>query len=109
MLHTVKHARVHLVVSWLILAAGVSSLALANPSDYPEFAQQRVDAAIPIRFIAPPEVKQRLDTSAPTVIVDVRDAMAYDQGHLPGAISIPLTTLPLRMTEIMRDVPVVLY
>ncbi len=36
------------------------------------------------------------------VYVDVRSKETYDEGHLPGAINIPLSQLPNRM----RDLPV---
>jgi rhodanese-related sulfurtransferase len=82
---------------------------MANPQQYPQFAQQQVDNAIPIDFISAESVKQRLDAGTIQVLVDVRDQASYAQGHLPGAISMPLQALPQRMVEIPRDVPVVLY
>jgi rhodanese-related sulfurtransferase len=82
---------------------------LADPHDYPQFAQQRLDAAIPIAFITAKTVKQRLADGTPQLLVDVRKRASYDAAHLPGAVSIPLQELPSRMADIPRDVPVVLY
>ena len=42
-------------------------------------------------------------------ILDVRPAEEYDAGHLPGAISIPISELPARLDEIPSDVEVVAY
>ena len=81
----------------------------ANPKDYPEFAQQKVEDTIPIEFITSETVKQRLDDSTTQLIVDVRNRSGYDKTHLPNAISIPLRELPYRVAEIPRDIPVVLY
>jgi len=41
------------------------------------------------------------------VIVDVRSPEEFAQGHVAGAINIPLGTLPQRASELPRDVPVV--
>lgn len=35
-----------------------------------------------------------------TIVVDVREAGEYVQGHLPGALLIPLGQLPLRKGEV---------
>ena len=82
---------------------------LANPNNYPQFAQQQVDPAIPIFFIGVERVKAQLDAGSPPMLVDVRSAEEYSAGHLPSAKSIPLGVLPSRLAEIPRDVPVVLY
>jgi len=42
-------------------------------------------------------------------LVDVRPQEEYDADHLPGAISIPLTTLLQRVAELSTDKIVVLY
>ena len=83
--------------------------ALANPNNYPQFAQQQVDPAIPIFFTGVERVKALLDEGRPPMLVDVRSAEEYNAGHLPRARSIPLAALPRRLAEIPRDIPVVLY
>jgi hypothetical protein len=82
---------------------------LANPNNYPQFAQQRVDPAIPIFFTGVKHVKEQLDAGRPLMLVDVRSTEEYNAGHLPKARSIPLAVLPRRLSEIPRDIPVVLY
>jgi 3-mercaptopyruvate sulfurtransferase SseA len=81
----------------------------ANPNNYPQFAQQQVDPAIPIFFIGVERVKAQLNAGSPPMLVDVRSAEEYNAGHLPSAKSIPLSVLPRRLAEIPRDIPVVLY
>jgi len=97
------------IVCLMALGLGYIAPALANPQNYPEFAQHQVDSAIPIPFISVERVKQDLDTGRPQMLVDVRSREEYDAGHLPSAVSIPLGVLSVRMTEIPRDIPVVLY
>jgi 3-mercaptopyruvate sulfurtransferase SseA len=58
-----------------------------------------------------PESLQRMNTSGarPVVAVDVRPAAAYQDGRLPGARSIPLSSLTTRRREVPADALVVLY
>jgi rhodanese-related sulfurtransferase len=44
------------------------------------------------------------------VLVDVRDALSFESGHIPGARSIPLTDIESRVEDLRRlKKPVVLY
>ena len=99
----------HTVVSLMVLVLGYTAPALSNPHNYPQFAQHQVDPAIAIPFISVERVKQELDAGHPQMLVDVRSPEEYSAGHLPRAVSMPLEVLSVRMTEIPRDVPVVLY
>ena len=44
-----------------------------------------------------------------SVIVDVREVREYSNGHIKGAINIPLSQLRDRVLEIPRDQPVYLH
>ena len=39
-------------------------------------------------------------------VVDVREAREYRPGHVPGAINLPLSLLPVRLSEVPKDRPV---
>jgi hypothetical protein len=97
------------VVCLIALALVYVVPTLANPNNYPQFAQQQVDPAIPIFFIGVERVKAQLDAGSPPILVDVRSVEEYNAGHLPSAKSMPLEVLPRRLAEIPRDIPVVLY
>ena len=97
------------VLCLIALALGYVVPTLANPNNYPQFAQQEIDPAIPIFFTGVEHVKAQLDAGNLPMLVDVRSAEEYNAGHLPRAKSIPLEVLPRRMAEIPRDIPVVLY
>ena len=43
------------------------------------------------------------------VLLDVRDAAAYAEGHIPGAVSLPLADLPARAAELDRGRSYVTY
>jgi len=46
------------------------------------------------------ELKRKLDAGEPVQIIDIRPPAAYDQGHIPGAINVPMTELATRVDEI---------
>src|SRR5437870_10535426 len=88
------------VACLMVLTLGYVVPTLANPQDYPQFAQQQEDPSIPIAFTHVEVVKQQLDAGRPPMLVDVRSAAEYASGHLPKAVSMPLEVLPVRMAEI---------
>src|SRR3972149_8616316 len=57
------------------------------------------------------ELKKKIDGKEKIQLVDVRGReCCYDQGHLPGAISIPLNELEERgPKELQKDMPVIVY
>lgn len=48
-------------------------------------------------------VKALLGQKTPLEFVDVRDAAAYGRGHMPGAGSMPLDTVGIRVSELPPD------
>lgn len=46
--------------------------------------------------------------AADYALIDVREIEEFEQGHIPGAINIPLNTVPERISEITTEKPVVL-
>ena len=54
------------------------------------------------------ELIERVRRKSVTVI-DVRPVEEYSAGHIPGAISVPLTELEARLTEFPRDREIVAY
>ena len=55
---------------------------------------------------APAALARQLET---TTLVDVREPVEWNAGHLRDAIHIPLQQLPRRLDEIPRDRDVVVY
>ena len=43
------------------------------------------------------------------VLIDVRPSVEYENGHLPGAMSLPYDELPHRLSELPRDKRIVTY
>jgi rhodanese-related sulfurtransferase len=69
-----------------------------------------------VSYLGPDDVEQvpreellrRVETGG-VVVLDVRPALEYAAGHLPGAVSMPLPDLAARLAEIPADADVVAY
>lgn len=57
----------------------------------------------------PRDELQRLIRRRRAYVIDVRPAVEYRHGHLPGAISIPVDDLPGELDKLPRDRPIVAY
>jgi len=64
-----------------------------------------------IRTVTLEEIKQRLETKAPMVLVDVREKDEWRGGYIPGALHVPRGFLEIQIEGKVTDknAPVVLY
>jgi rhodanese-related sulfurtransferase len=60
---------------------------------------------VPFQEVGPEEAKALLEEA---FVVDVREPWEYREGHVPGAVNIPLSTLPTRLSELPKDRPILL-
>lgn len=58
--------------------------------------------------ISAQELQERLQRDE-VILLDVRPQVEYENGHLPGALSMPLEELQNRLAELPLDLPVVAY
>ena len=63
----------------------------------------------PLPVMAPEELARTLAGGNPLVVVDVRGPQQFRDGHLPGAINIPLSELEGRAGELDPAAPTVFY
>ncbi len=59
--------------------------------------------------MTPEELIAAIEAGNPPVIVDVRSARQFRDGHLPGAINIPLDELDGKASEFDPAAPAVFY
>lgn len=59
-----------------------------------------------ISLLSPQQLQSRLH-AAPTTLLDVRNPSEWDQGHLPGAIHMPLGDLPMQLKSLPAHQPIV--
>lgn len=62
-----------------------------------------------IHEISTPELADMLSSDAPPRLIDVRSAAEVMQGIIPDAEHMVMHTVPLRMSELAHDEPVVFY
>jgi rhodanese-related sulfurtransferase len=89
---------------WLALR----SLAEKRTAEISAVARSFFEARDSLEPITMKELRKRLHAHQ-VVVLDVRPAEEYQSGHIPGAISIPLTELKNRLAEIPRRREVVAY
>ena len=51
------------------------------------------------------DLAARLEADDPPVVLDVRKADEYEEGHIPGSLHIPYEELPDRLAEVPTDRP----
>src|ERR1700752_4899737 len=83
--------------------------ARADPSKYPEFAQQQLPDSITPVFIHIEELVADLKGGAKPLIIDVRSEEDFREPHILGPLSPPLGDSKDYLKSIPRDRPVVLY
>ena len=79
--------------------AGLSSLELAG------YFQAKLEAEL-----GPHNLKHRMDSGEKDfVVLDVRSREGFKEGHIPGAVNIPLQELEGRLKELPKDREVITY
>ena len=98
-----------------LLTLSVASLlayhqtASADPSKYPQFAQQSLPANVPLALTSIDELVADVKAGEKPLIIDVRTTAEYNEVHILGATSAPLSEFKDHIKSIPRDRPVVLY
>lgn len=52
-----------------------------------------------VEEIPPEDVKEKLDEGEDVQVVDIRSEDAFENGHIPGAINVPMHRLPASVDE----------
>ena len=81
----------------------------ADPSKYPQFAQQALPEGVTPAFINVEELVEAVKAGTKPLIIDVRTEEEFKEAHILGAVSAPLAEFKDYMKSIPRDRPVVLY
>jgi len=61
------------------------------------------------KTISVSDARAMIQASSNVLVLDVRTPQEYVQGHLESAINIPLSDLPIRVGEIEKDRPILVY
>ena len=88
---------------------GIDGSAQADPSKYPEFAQQTLpDDIVPV-FINVEELVDAVKAGEKPMIIDVRTEEEFQEAHILSAQSAPLANFKDFVKNVPRDRLVVLY
>src|SRR5574341_1304973 len=88
---------------------GILEMAHADPSKYPQFAQQTLPENVTPVFINIDELVAELKAGVKPLIIDVRTVEEFNEVHILGSVSAPLGEFKEYLKSIPRDRPVVLY
>ena len=83
------------------------SLAHADPSKYPQFAQQSPPANVVL--VSVDDLAKDIHEGKKPLIIDVRSEEEYREVHIAGAVSRPLTDFDAMVQKIPKDQLVILY
>jgi hypothetical protein len=109
-IHTASINKVILAGLVLLLSVlGVWALAHADPTKYPQFAQQSLPENITPVFINIDELVEVVKSGSKPLIVDVRTDAEFKEAHILGAVSAPLAEFKDFLKSMPRDRPIVLY
>lgn len=56
-----------------------------------------------LQNVTAPELATRLSAERDLVVLDVREDVEWDEGHVPGALHIPMRQVARRLSEVPRD------
>jgi rhodanese-related sulfurtransferase/predicted transcriptional regulator len=85
------------------------TLASSRLAEVERLAAAYLGARDELEPITRQELARRLADGEELVVLDVRPAEEHAAGHLPGAVSIPLSELRERLAELPRDREIVAY
>ena len=99
-----------IAVGLLILVGAVAGLILISGSyDPPQVSNPDQEIPFPkVTRVSISTAKGAFDNGA-AVFVDVRDQVYYEDGHIPGARSMPLNQFESRLGELNQDDWIILY
>ena len=83
---------VALVAAWVVAGAGLVA------AQAPDFSPQALQSTPRMAL----EEFRRLHAAGRVLVIDVRDALSFKSGHIPGAVNVPLDQIVGRASEIER-------
>lgn len=91
---------------WWVVASvvGIGLVALFLMASRPAQNNPSVAALSPQQYVT-----DFAQTDQPHLLIDVRTPQEFAEGHIPGAVNIPVDALASRLAEVPQGQPVVVY
>ena len=86
----------------LVLAVSIALIACQRETNIPRSADQ-------VPRLTPQQVNELFGQGKAVLLVDARSRAAYEQAHIPNAISLPLQEIEAGDDSLPQDVKIVLY
>jgi rhodanese-related sulfurtransferase len=93
----------------LELWQALRTLAATRLAEVERLAAAYLGARDALEPVTREELTRRLEVGDDLVVLDVRPAAEHAAGHVPGAVSIPVSELRRRLAELPRDREIVAY
>jgi rhodanese-related sulfurtransferase len=97
-----------LIVAWVVYSVIQPSVSI-QPQTTTSSTAISGGQQLGYKTISVSDASAMIQSSSNLLVVDVRTPQEYAQGHLKGAINIPLSDLPLRMSGLDRNRPILVY
>jgi hypothetical protein len=89
---------------WCVpMIAMIALSVFAGEPSLPYPADPETRKAMGAKEMTAAELKKKIDAGEPVLVIEVRDAPAYEKETIPGAIHIPFAHLQEALTEIPKD------
>jgi 3-mercaptopyruvate sulfurtransferase SseA len=89
---------------WCVpMIAVIAFSVFAGEPSLPYPADPETRKAIGAKEMAAAELKKKIDAGEQVLVIEVRDASAYEKETIPGAIHIPFAHLQEALQEIPKD------
>ena len=98
-----------LIVLWVVYSLTQPSLPIQSQSHSPTSTLTGVGQQLVYKTISVSDARAMIQSSSNLLVVDVRTPEEYTQGHLKGAINIPLSDLQLRIGGLEQNRPMLVY
>lgn len=99
-----------LIAAWIIYSVTQPSVSTQPQTTTSTSVQpQSVSQQLRYRIISVSDARAMIQSSSDLLVVDVRTSGEFGQGHLQGAINIPLSDLPTQISGLDRNRPILVY
>ncbi len=90
------------------LIAGIRGVAERHMAEVERIVREHFDSRDDLKPVRRDELMQ-LAAAGEAMVIDVRPASEYEAGHVPGAVNIPIDSLPQRLMELPHTQEIVAY
>jgi rhodanese-related sulfurtransferase len=97
-----------LIVAWVVYSVAHPSISI-QPQTTTSTSIQSASQQLGYKTISVSDANALIQSSPNLLVVDVRTPQEYAQGHLKGAINIPLSDLPLQIGGLDQSRPILVY